>query len=65
MFTVLYMRRMRYCYYYFLFQFEGLEAGLLREADTQAIAYASEDFVRGIEAVKGKTSPKFLGWEDK
>ncbi len=53
-----------YTVYYPTNQFAGLEAGLLREADTQAVAYASQDFVRGIEAVKAKASPKFLGWEE-
>jgi hypothetical protein len=37
---------------------------LLREADSQAIAYSSEDFLRGINAVKNKTTPTFLGWEE-
>jgi enoyl-CoA hydratase/carnithine racemase len=45
-------------------KFEGLEAGLLREADSQAIAYASGDFLKGINAVKSKTAPTFLGWEE-
>ena len=45
------------------FQFLGLESGLLREADTQAIAYVSKDFLRGIDAVKAKKSPVFEGWD--
>lgn len=45
-------------------QFAGLEAGLLREADAQAVAYSSQDFLRGIAAVKTKSAPHFLGWEE-
>ncbi len=44
-------------------QFEGLEAGLLREADAQAVAYTSQDFLKGINAVKAKATPVFSGWE--
>jgi hypothetical protein len=45
------------------FQFLGLDSGLLREADTQAIAYRSQDFLRGIDAVKAKAPPVFEGWD--
>eukprot|EP00595_Chromulina_sp_UTEXLB2642_P000085 CAMPEP_0196761958 /NCGR_PEP_ID=MMETSP1095-20130614/1278_1 /TAXON_ID=96789 ORGANISM="Chromulina nebulosa, Strain UTEXLB2642" /NCGR_SAMPLE_ID=MMETSP1095 /ASSEMBLY_ACC=CAM_ASM_000446 /LENGTH=178 /DNA_ID=CAMNT_0042112103 /DNA_START=213 /DNA_END=749 /DNA_ORIENTATION=- len=43
-------------------KFDGLEAGLLREANAQAIAYTSTDFLLGLEAVKAKSIAKFKGW---
>lgn len=43
-------------------KFLGLDNALLREADTQAVAYASQDFLRGIDAVRNKHSPRFEGW---
>ena len=44
-------------------KFVGLEAALLRESDTQAVAYSSEDFLRGIHAIRSKEVPQFQGWE--
>lgn len=44
-------------------KFYGLDTHLMREADAQAICYASQDFVRGLEAVKNKTVADFQGWE--
>ena len=44
-------------------KFDGLFDTLLcREADSQAVAYSSEDFIRGLDAVQSKTSPDFKGW---
>lgn len=45
-------------------QFDGLDAGLQREADAQAVAYPSKDFLAGLEGVKSKTAPAFKGWEE-
>ncbi|KAI8799433.1 ClpP/crotonase-like domain-containing protein [Cladochytrium replicatum] len=38
---------------------DGIERGLAREADTQAIAYASEDFKEGLDAVANKRTATF------
>ena len=36
----------------------------MREADAQAVAYSSGDYMKGIEAVKAKAAPQFCGWEE-
>jgi len=43
-------------------KFDGLFDTLLwREADSQAVAYSSKDFVRGLDAVEAKAVPNFEG----
>ena len=39
----------------------GLEAALRREASAQALCYATQDYVEGLEAVKAKRRPVFTG----
>jgi enoyl-CoA hydratase/carnithine racemase len=44
-------------------KFDGLFDTLLwREADSQAVAYSSKDFARGLDAVVAKVVPKFEGY---
>lgn len=43
-------------------KFAGLDDGLLREANAQAAAYASNDLLVGLHAIRNKISPKFTGW---
>lgn len=48
-------------------QFAGMEQALTREADAQAMCYASSDFVRGVAAMKDRksnSSAVFLGWDE-
>jgi enoyl-CoA hydratase len=40
-------------------KFEGLKESLTRESDEQAICYASEDFTKGLDAVKTRQTPIF------
>jgi len=42
-------------------QDEGLEESMRREAEAQAITYATQDFLEGVVAVKEKRSPIFTG----
>ena len=44
-------------------QFRDLDDGLMREADAQAHAYTSQDFLKGLESVKQKSVASFSGWE--
>mmetsp|Transcript_19825 Transcript_19825/g.28511 ORF Transcript_19825/g.28511 Transcript_19825/m.28511 type:complete len:286 (-) Transcript_19825:61-918(-) len=44
-------------------KFANLDEGLLREANSQAEAYGSKDFLAGLEAIKTKSKPRFNGWE--
>lgn len=37
----------------------GLEKALLREADSQAHSYASQDLLEGLNAIRSKRSPSF------
>lgn len=44
-------------------KFDGLFDTLLwREADSQAVAYSSQDFMRGLDAVQAKKTPRFEGF---
>lgn len=43
-------------------KFRDIESALEREADCQALCYKSEDFLKGIEAVRTKTPAEFVGW---
>jgi len=42
-------------------QSEGLEESMRREAESQAITYATQDFLEGVVAVKEKRKPNFTG----
>lgn len=43
-------------------KFNGLDDGLMKEADAQAEAYTSKDFLVGLESIKNKNQPTFIGW---
>lgn len=43
-------------------KFCGLDSALEREADSQALCYASEDFKKGLEAVASRSTAEFQGW---
>lgn len=43
-------------------KFAGLDDGLMKEADAQAEAYTSLDFLRGLDAIKTKSVADFSGW---
>lgn len=45
------------------YKFDGLDTALQREADSQSQAYASLDFLRGLDAVKSKHVANFEGWD--
>ena len=46
-----------------LSQFDGLDAALQREADSQSVCYTSGDYLLGINGIIKKQHPDFQGWE--
>lgn len=44
-------------------QFDGLDAALQREADSQSLCYSSGDYLLGINGILKKAHPTFQGWE--
>lgn len=44
-------------------QFDGLDAALQREADSQSLCYSSGDYLAGINGILKKAHPTFQGWE--
>mmetsp|Transcript_10818 Transcript_10818/g.32270 ORF Transcript_10818/g.32270 Transcript_10818/m.32270 type:complete len:287 (+) Transcript_10818:158-1018(+) len=42
-------------------QDEGLEAALRREADSQGVAYGSRDLLEGVNALRERRKPSFVG----